>query len=371
MNRLVRNTLLALGLVVVTQLAVAQDSAVQIRDHEVVFAPMSRPFIDRFFDSLRAQSPFNPEPLVVPPPVDVATSGVWAGAQTEAQTDISDVTLRFRPSAAARLERAQSASNEKLPLLADEFDLSLSWTREGLRIVHPYAESRVARGGVLVPVSQYQRSPARTEYFSAFRDAGMYIAVTSMIQAELERAWAIFICPRVAGISRVKPGVTPRRELHPSPYELSEVKMVWSGSMRAAIPMGSKKEKVAIDLSVSSGLPKAFVTNDEVTAVSPTLNLTYQPTSEFAFVRYPQEGALQHGLLFSVIMQNAAGYERTKRFAHVGYVQRMDEPSPVTVILRDQVASRDEGSCYIVAAQSSIWSEYQKKEAPVAQVAHP
>ena len=147
--------------------------------------------------------------------------------------------------------------------------------------------------------------------------------------------------------------------------------MVWSGSMRAAIPMGSKKEKVAIDLSVSSGLPKAFVTNDEVTAVSPTLNLTYQPTSEFAFVRYPQEGALQHGLLFSVIMQNAAGYERTKRFAHVGYVQRMDEPSPVTVILRDQVASRDEGSCYIVAAQSSIWSEYQKKEAPVAQVAHP
>jgi hypothetical protein len=92
------------------------------------------------------------------------------------------------------------------------------------------------------------------------------------------------------------------------------------------------------------------------------ITLGYQPTADLAFQRYPQDGAFRQGAVFSVEMRNPAGHRRIQHFSHIAYVQRLDEPSPVAVIIKDRIANRDEGACYVVAAQRSVWSRYDKAE---------
>ena len=191
----------------------------------------------------------------------------------------------------------------------------------------------------------------------------MYVAVPSMIRSEVDRAWGVFICPRVPKLADPKRGVAAGWDLHPSPYELSEVRMTWDGRASASMPLGSKQERLTITLSLSEQLPKSASSRDEVTAVSPLLSLLYQPLGDFPTVRFPQSGDLQQGMAFSIDMQNAAGYARQQKFYHIGYVQRVEEPSPVTVILAGQPVAKDEGVCYIVGVNRGFWSEYTKQGA--------
>ena len=57
-------------------------------------------------------------------------------------------------------------------------------------------------------------------------------------------------------------------------------------------------------------------------------------------------------------MENPAGYVRRQYLSNVTYVQRIDDPSPVPITIRGLVPYRDEGVCYLVLMQKSVWSEY-------------
>lgn len=354
--------------VCVSGLAWSQNPPVapaRIEGTGVAFEPMSRVFIDRFFDSVRGKSAFDPGPLTPSSVVDSNTAIIWAGTKEEIQTTLSEIVLRFRPSAEARLERANQSKKQVLSSLADELEVRIFWDKEGFHIVHPLSESKAFRRGLVVAVEPLRRAQARTQYFEGVRDSGMYLSLPSMIQSEVEKAWGVLLCPRVVAMTDPKRGPRAGLELRRSPYELSEVKMTWAGRAWANIPFGTKKEKVGIDLAVSSALPSSLSFHDEIVAMSPVLNLVYQPTEVFDFVRFPQDGQLREGILFSVTMQNSAGYRRVQRFGHIGYIQRIDEPSPVPIILGDQVASRDEGSCYIIGGQRGMWAEYSRGD-PIA-----
>jgi hypothetical protein len=346
--------------------AVAQPEpkgSVSVSGTTVTFPPMSREFIDHFFDSLRAKSAFYPPPLEVSQAVDANTSGIWAGTKTSVETDLQEVVLRFKPKDEARLERASDTKSGR-PLLAEYFDLTLQVTRRSLTIIHPFAEGKAIRRGVTAEYTPSKSSPAHTEFFAGFRDASVYFSVPAMNSADVQRAWGILVCPRELIIAPPARGMPSRIELHPSPYEIGEVKMTWTGRVEASFPAGSKKERVAVDLALSRQLPKSREHRDEVSALSPMIPLVYQPLTPFDFFHMPHEGALREGILTTVEMQNFAGYLRRQFFSHVGYVHRIDEPSPVSVIVRANRVVRDEGVCYVVASQRSVWSTYDKKAPP-------
>jgi hypothetical protein len=292
--------------------------------------------------------------------VDANTSGIWAGSRTEVQTLTPEIVLRFRPTAEARLERAAQAEKVGADLLAEEFDFTVTWDHRGMRLKHPLARDGYVQQGVLAASPEFKRSSARTEYFAAIRDAGMYVSVPAMLKSETNQAWGVLICPRVvkrvAGGPKAQPGV----ELLKSPYELAELKVAWQGHATASMPFGSSKERIRVDHALTPDLPAGQENHDEVTAISPMISLDYQPTSETSFQRYPQDGGFRQGMIFSVEMQNAWGYRRIQRFGHVLYVQRLDEPSPVAVIIKDLMASKDEGTCYVLASQRSTWSRYDR-----------
>jgi hypothetical protein len=70
-------------------------------------------------------------------------------------------------------------------------------------------------------------------------------------------------------------------------------------------------------------------------------------------------------MITRIELQNAAGYVRRQSFSHVLYVQALQEPSPIAVIVNANRVYRDDGTCYIVLAQRSVWSEYEKRD-PIA-----
>lgn len=337
-----------------------QDEKIEVAGAYVKFPQISRTFIDQFFDSLRSKSGFVPSPLVASQVVDANTSGIWAGTRTEVETAIPQIVLRFRPLAEARLERATRVGQGTAQVLAEEFDITMAWEHRGVRLRHPLARDGYVQQGVLAESLAFKRSTARTEYFPAARESGIYVSVPAMLKSETDKAWGVLICPRVVSFVRAGPKGKPGVELLPSPYELSEVKVAWQGRASASIPFGSKRERIRVDQALTPDLPASLENHDEVTAVSPMLSLDYKPTAEFAFQRYPQDGGFRQGILLTSEMQNPWGHRRIQRFSHVLYVQRFDEPSPVAVIIKDNVASRDEGVCYIVAAQRSVWSQYDK-----------
>jgi hypothetical protein len=350
-------------LLLVPGACLAQESQVEtvvISGSDVKFPALSGDFIDRFFDSLKSKGGFVANPLVVSQVVDANTSGVWAGTKTEVETSVPEIVLRFRPTAEARLERASRTEQGGAGMLAEEFDVTLAWERRGLRFRLPLARDGFAQQGVLAQSPEFKREAARTEFFVGARESGMYVSVPAMLKSETEQAWGILLCPRVVSRIAASPKVQAGVELLRSPYELAEVRVSWQGHASASMPLGSKRERIRIDHSRSSGLPASTESHDEVTAVSPMITLDYQPTSPFSFVRYPQDGSFREGMVFAVEMQNPWGHRRIQRFSHAVYVQRFDEPSPVPVILGNMVVGRDEGVCYIVAGQRSLWSQYDK-----------
>jgi hypothetical protein len=102
-----------------------------------------------------------------------------------------------------------------------------------------------------------------------------------------------------------------------------------------------------------------------VTSLLPIAQLAYRPTSDFDFIKLPiQERGLREGYLTTVSMTTMMGHRRQQHHSHVLYVERIDEPSPVSVIVRAHRPARDEGTCYVVAEQRSMWNRYDKVAPP-------
>jgi hypothetical protein len=323
--------------------------------------------MDFFFDSLRAGSPFVPPPLRPSQVVDSNTSGMWAGTRTEVSSHISEVILKFKPTAEARLERADLQRRRiGTDLLAEEFDVSIRLSPTRMVIAHPLAETKLVRTGLIAELSDKYHSLVRTEYISAVRDAGMYIAVPSMTRTEAGNSWGVFVCPRKLVLVRPTKSAADQYELHPSPYQLSEVKLTMTAQAEAGTLPGTKRERVSIESAFTANLPASYETKDEVVSVSPWIALPYKPQGPFEFFRLPQEGHVQEGMFLKVELQNAAGYVRRQNFSHVFYAQALHEPSPISVIVNSNRVYKDEGECYVVLSQRSMWSEYVRKD-PIPQ----
>jgi hypothetical protein len=293
--------------------------------------------MDFFFDSLRAGSPFVPPPLRPSQVVDSNTSGMWAGTRTEVSSHISEVILKFKPTAEARLERADLQRRRiGTDLLAEEFDVSIRLSPTRMVIAHPLAETKLVRTGLIAELSDKYHSLVRTEYISAVRDAGMYIAVPSMTRTEAGNSWGVFVCPRKLVLVRPTKSAADQYEL------------------------------VSIESAFTANLPASYETKDEVVSVSPWIALPYKPQGPFEFFRLPQEGHVQEGMFLKVELQNAAGYVRRQNFSHVFYAQALHEPSPISVIVNSNRVYKDEGECYVVLSQRSMWSEYVRKD-PIPQ----
>jgi hypothetical protein len=330
-----------------------------VTDNVVQFPPMTSDAIDYFFDSLRAGSQFEPAPLRSSQQVPNNIAGIWAAARSSLESSISMITLRFRPSAEARLERAQAGANA--PGLAESFDVELELKHRDFLIRHPLAANKSARSGLVVDLKEHRVTSVLIEFVKGYQDAGMYFAWPPANLSSTQKAWSLLICPRMPKFVQIKRNEDARLELHKSPYELREVNFSLSATTRARIPPTDRPERISVSMFASENLPRANLNKDEVTSLSPNLEVPYRPASPFDFFKIPPlVGHVQEGVLARIETENPAGHIRRQYHSHVVYVHRLEEPSPVSVIIGEQRAARDEGACYIVGVQRSTWNHYDR-----------
>jgi hypothetical protein len=204
-------------------------------------------------------------------------------------------------------------------------------------------------------------NPVLTEFVKGFRDAGMYFAWPSIVNDAAQRAWGLLICPRSPKLVQRKKSEDSQLELQPSPYQLREVSFTISSEVRARIPPTDRPERISASIVASDNLPRAEQNTDEVKSLSPSVVVPYRPATPFVFFKpSPVTGGIQEGLLARIETENVAGYIRRQYHSHVVYVSSLHEPSPVRIIIGDYRAARDEGECYVVSAQRSVWNEYER-----------
>jgi hypothetical protein len=333
--------------------------AVEISEFNVNFPPMSRQSIDYLFDSLRSGGAYQaPEPQtsqVVPSNVP----GFWAGTRASLDSEVGAITLRFKPTDQARLDSA--TSRNPAAALLDSVDVELSLDLGTFTIRPLKAENPTTRAGLVVKLLDSRITPVLTEFVKGFNNSGMYFSWPPVTRAQARKAWSLLICPRVPRYVQERGTKYSRLELLRSPYELKEAYFSISGSVSSRMSPGEKPERIAITILPTGNMPKAGANRDEVRSLSPKLEVLYRPMSEFKFFKIPPlDGHVQEGILAKIETQNAAGYIRRQYQSHVVYIHRLDEPSPVPVIIGDYKAARDEGSCYIVSAQRNVWNEYDR-----------
>ena len=334
-----------------------------ISGNSVVFPPLTRGLVDYLFDSLRSSGAYNPPALELSDQVDANTRGIWAGSKSSMKSELGAVVLRFRPSAEARLARA--AQGAGLPMLAEYFDVRLELTPSDFVITHTLARDSMIRAGIRAPIPLKNRDRTRTEFVHGVRDSSMYFSFPGFTRDEAENAWALLVCPRVYSLQPNKPGVSKRLDLNPSPYELVDVNFTFSAESSARMTSATKPQSLEVQMSLSSQMPPSEGLFESVKSVLPLVEMPYRPNKAFSFARFPiQEGSMREGIVTSFKMTNPAGYQHQQYFSHILYVQKMQEPSPVSVIVGSLLATKDEGDCYIVATQRSFWSRYGK-EAPI------
>jgi hypothetical protein len=338
-----------------------ERSEVKLFDSHVEFPPLTREAIEYLFDVLRSGGVYQaPEPQlsqVVPSNVP----GFWAGTRASLDSEIGAITLRFKPTDQARLDRASSKSTA-VPLL-DQFDVELDLSLRTFTIRPATAQSNSARLGLVVKLMENNVSPVLTEFIKGFNDTGIYFSWAPVTNSQARKAWGLLVCPRTPRYVQERGSRHSRLELRRSPYELSEIFFSISASVSARMSPGDKPEKIAITLLSTPGLPQAGANRDEIKSLSPKLEVLYRPMSEFKFFKFPPlVGHVQEGLLAKIETQNAAGYIRRQYQSHVVYAHRIDEPSPVPVIVGDYKAARDEGVCYIVSTQRATWNEYDRSK---------
>jgi hypothetical protein len=334
---------------------------IAILDSSVNFAPLSRNAIDYLFDSLRSGSQFNLAPLQQSQAVPNNIVGIWAGVRSSVESNVGVITLRFRPSDEARL--AQVESGKSPASLAESFDVELELKQTEFVIRHQLAESKSARAGMVVGLDLVKPNPVLTEFVRGYRDAGMYFAWPPTVRQSAHNSWSLLICPRTPKFVQRRRSEDARLELHQSPYQLREVHFPLTATARARIPPTDRPERISVTVLASDNLPKALQNSDEVTSLSPNIEVPYRPESPFAFIKIPPlSGGIQEGFWAKIETENPAGYIRRQYHSHVVYVQRLQEPSPVPVIVGVNRAARDEGECYVVTVQRSVWNEYDRQQ---------
>lgn len=325
------------------------------------FEPLTPAQIDIFFDSLRAGSQFRLPPLRTTQQVDSNISGIWAGSTFSVESEFEEIVLRFRPTTEARVAR-QSEGATKVPL-ADSVDVEIHRSAKGIVIQHALAVEASARTGMLAKLDPFKTHPTRTAFVKAARDAGMYFSVPPLTSGQAEQGWPVLVCPRTYQIAQSARGANASMQLLPSPYELTEVKVVVSGRSRASISTGLSKERLALAIAPTAELPPTTEGRDEVVALSPDLTLVYRPTAPFDFFRFVPRSSIQAGLLLMAEMQNKAGYIRRQYYSNTLYIQKLNQPSPISVVLDGLRAATDTGACYLLLVQRTRWSEYDKRVA--------
>lgn len=332
---------------------------IRMSKSQAEFPPITRSAMDYFFDKLRAGGHFNPPPLRASQIVPRNTVGIWAGVRTSVVSSVGVITLRFRPTDDARLARAENNTN--LPKLAESFDVQLEHKGREFVIRHSLAQDSRTRRGLVVGLDSVKLSPVLTEFVKAYRDAGMYFAWPPVLRESAENAWSLLICPRTPKFVQKRRSEQAQLELHHSPYELREIHFELTATVNARIPPTDRPERISVVLVPSGKLPQAGQNQDEVISLSPNLEVPYRPLSSFEFIKIPPlVGHVQEGMLARIETENPAGYIRRQHHSHVIYVHRFQEPSPVSVIIGDKRVLRDEGSCYVVSEQRSVWNEYDR-----------
>ncbi len=330
-----------------------------LSESQVEFPPLGRDAIDRIFDSLRAGGQLVIPPLRQSQQVPNNIVGIWAGTRSEVESRVGVIILRFRPSDEARLARADKAKSQQG--LADSFDVELELKPREFIIRHQYAENKLARLGMKVDLATMKVNPVLTEFVRGFRDAGIYFAWPSIVNEAAQRAWGILICPRSPKLVQRKRSEDSQLELQPSPYQLREVSFSINSEVRARIPPTDRPERISASIVASGNLPHAEQNADEVKSLSPSVVVPYRPVTPFEFFKLsPVTGAIQEGILARIETENPAGYIRRQYHTHVVYVNTISESSPVAVIIGDRKAARDEGECYVVSVQRSVWNEYDR-----------
>lgn len=340
------------------EMVVAESEVMPTPATSFAIDPLSREQVDIFFDSLRASSPFTPPVIQSSQKVDPAISGIWSGAVFDPDGEISDIVLRFRPSIEERLKRAESGKSTAQ--LAEYVDVRVRLGLKGLQFAHSMVKDPLMSNGFLSPLKLDTRSKTRTAFVRGAQESGMYFSVPPMLSPEAAENWAVLICPRAAEVVKNKTTGLLQLELTASPYELSEVKMSMMSNASARVPTLNTKERLKMRIETTEHVPPAIVAEDEEFSVSPSLQVAYHPMSTADFFRFAPNVSTQQGLRIMSETENPAGHIRRAYFTTTLYVQKLSEPSPVSVIINGSRAARDEGSCYVVQRRKTRWAEYDK-----------
>lgn len=333
-----------------------QQQDVIVSGDVVSFPPVRQEVIDLVLDSIQSRSPLILPALKESEKVHPNVAGIWAGARTDIDTKLGEVVLRFRPTAEARLRR--NKVGEK-PLL-ESYEMTLAIRPRGMWLRHSSALAKGAQRGVEIALSNKGYGPSLVDFVPGIRDSGAYVAIPSLDPSLGHSMWSAYVCPR-KHVLRPSKGVARgvSLELLRSPYELSEVKVDYKGEMQAQIPAEFREERLKIHTAYSKHLPRSSTNGDEVKSLSPTLYLQYKPQGPFSFFYFKPASSVQEGVLSMVEMENPVGYTRKQYFSDVMYIQRVDDPSPVPITVKGLVPYRDEGVCYLILMQKSVWSEYE------------
>lgn len=334
---------------------------IKINGPRVYFPPLPRDRIDYLFDKLRSGGIYSPQPIRRSQDVAANISGIWAGVRSSLESKIPSIVLRFRPTHEARLKRAQPGA--RLAPLAEYFDIELRW-RSPVEFVirHQFAEDPRAQLGLSVKVGEVTPNQVMTEFVKGYRDAGMYLAWPQSIIQSIKPGWSLFICPRTPKIVQAKVTEEAKLFLEPSSYELSEVNFSISGLAQAFMAPTDRAERVDISIFSSDTLPQALRNSDSTESLYPRLEVPYVAGANFDFFNFPLiEGSLQAGLLARIVNRNPARHVRRQYHSHVVFIQRLNEPSPVSVYINEYKAAKDEGLCYVVSEQRAVWNEYDRE----------
>lgn len=324
----------------------------------IVIDPLSREQIDIFFDSLRASSPYTPPPIQLSQKVDAATSGIWSGAVFDPEGEVVEVALRFRPSVEERLKRAEAGASASQ--LAESVDLTIRLAPKGLQFFHSMAKDSLMANGFLSPLKLDARGTTRTAFVRGAQDSGMYLSVPPMLSLEAAENWGVLVCPRNAQVVKSKTTGQMQLELSSSPYELSEVKMTMTANASARVPTLNSKERLKMRISTTEHVAASTVAEDEEISVSPSLQVAYHPSAVADFFRFAPHTSTQQGIRFMSEAENQAGHIRRAYFATTLYIQKLMEPSPVSVVINGARIVRDEGACYVVQRRKTRWAEYDR-----------
>lgn len=318
----------------------------------VIFEPLSSERLDTFYGSLRAHTVFSLPESHPTPVVDPLISGIWAGSSTDFESQLGEVTLRFRPRVEARLTS---------DALAESVDVRVAIVPKGLSITHTLAQNSIDRTGILAKFSSQRQSSTRTTFVPGESQSGMYFSVPPMFAVGAQRAWGVLVCPRELKVTRVSPAGHGYIELLPSPYELTEWNVSLSARVNATVSSASDKQRLSARLGVSGDLPEPITGADEVISKAPTIALSYRPAREFDFIKFAPKSHAEEGVRATIEMQNKAGYLRRQYFEHVVHVLKSTEPSPISVIVNATQPRKNEGVCYVLISTREAWKEFERQ----------